>query len=211
MNRRILIVEDDALMGDLISQTLRSREFDVEHARNAGEALRIARQFDPDAAVLDVDLGVGPDGFQVAEALVRESPGVAMVFLTNLPDARFSSHPSARVHERAAYLRKSNLADSNELIAAVDAALRERVEDTYRHDRVASRPFAQLTAAQFDVLRLVSEGLTNDQIAELRAVSVRSVERMLSRICAEIGVPAEHKNPRIEAARIFIRATMSGK
>lgn len=211
MQRRVLIVEDDALMGDLIAKLLAAQDYQVEHARDAAEALRIARSFDPDAVVLDVDLGLGPDGFQVAEALLRETPGIAVMFLTNLPDARFSSHPSARVHEQAAYLRKNQLATSDELVQALDAALRERVDRAWRHDLTDVRPLAALTAQQLDVLRLVSEGQSNQSIAQLRGRSVRSVERILSRIFQQLGIASDHQNPRIEATRVYLRATMSGK
>lgn len=211
MQRNVLIVEDDALMGNLLCKLLAAEGYTVEFARDAAEALRVARAFDPDAVVLDVDLGLGPDGFQVAEALLREIPGIAVLFLTNLPDARFSSHPSARVHERAAYLRKSQLATTDELVQALDAALRERVNPSFRHDLSDSSPFAVLTSQQLDALRLVSDGLSNQQIADKRNRSLRSVERLLSRTFGQLGISASHQNPRIEATRIYLRATMSGK
>ena len=211
MQRTVLVVEDDALMGDMVARVLSSEGFGVSRASSAAEALQVCQRVDPDAVVIDIDLGVGPDGFQLAEALVREDDSRALVFLTNLPDARFSSHPSARVLERAAYLRKSRLATSDELVRAIDAALTNRIAVEHRHDQLDARPLAGLTRKQVELLRLVSDGLTNDQIAHHNGTSVRAVERTLSRAFTELGIDPKEKNPRVEATRIYLRASMRGQ
>lgn len=206
--RGVLIVDDDALLRDMIAQVLDSAGFDTVTAANAHEAIALTRSANPDAVVIDIDLGIGPDGLQLAEAISRESPGTAMVFLTNLPSARFSSRPSATVLESVAYLRKSRLATSDELVVALNAVLSERVTAEQRHDQHSGDPLADLTTSQLEVLRLVSEGLSNDQIAVLRNSSTRSVERLFARTLDALKIDPHHGAARVHAARTYILATL---
>lgn len=206
--RGVLIVDDDALLRDMIAQVLDSAGFDTVTAANAPEAIALTRSANPDAVVIDIDLGIGPDGLQLAEAISRESPGTAMVFLTNLPSARFSSRPSATVLENVAYLRKSRLATSDELVVALNAVLSERVTAEQRHDQHSGDPLAHLTTSQLEVLRLVSEGLSNDQIAVQRHSSTRSVERLFARTLDALEIDPHHGAARVHAARTYILATL---
>ena len=55
-NRHVVVVEDEALLRDLIAKTLESSGFDVTTAANAADAARAFKAHDPDAVVLDVEL-----------------------------------------------------------------------------------------------------------------------------------------------------------
>lgn len=70
--QRILVVEDDALAADALAFVLRSWGHDVQVARNCERALAAARARPPDAVLLDLHLGDGPDGLEVAYRLRGE-------------------------------------------------------------------------------------------------------------------------------------------
>ena len=91
---------------------------------------------------------------------------------------------------------------------ALDAVLLDRASVKYRHDLDSTRPLAALSNKQLGVLSLVSQGLSNSQIAELRGTTVRAVEGMVSRVfeALEISTGTEG-NARVEAARAFLKAT----
>jgi DNA-binding response OmpR family regulator len=67
--RRVLIVEDEQLVSALLEQTLQSVNFQTSRANNAVEAKRQIETFDPDIALLDIDLGPGANGIDVAHIL----------------------------------------------------------------------------------------------------------------------------------------------
>ncbi|TMM17159.1 MAG: response regulator transcription factor [Actinobacteria bacterium] len=81
MNARTLVVEDEQVVRDLLVAVLRAEGYEVSAAAEGGEALKQAKTFAPDLAVVDVRLGTGPDGFTVARRL-REQSDVALLFLT---------------------------------------------------------------------------------------------------------------------------------
>lgn len=209
-SRHIVVVEDESLLRDLIAQSLEQEGFIVSTAANAADAKRACLAADPDAVVVDIELGPGPNGFDFAMALSQTSPDVGIVFLTNLPDSRFVNVDPKTLPKRVAYLRKSQLVDSSELITALDAVLRDRVDNRLRHDLDQNRPMADLSKKQVSVLQLLAVGYSNAQIANKRGTTVRAVEAIVSRIfqALEIDVQAEG-NARVEAARKFLQA--SGK
>jgi DNA-binding NarL/FixJ family response regulator len=207
LQRTIVVVENESLLRDLIARSLETAGFDVSTAANAADAKRAVKATDPDICVVDIELGPGPNGFDLADYLAREAPDVGVVFLTNLPDSRFADRDTKTVTQKQAYLRKSQLVDSKELIEAINAVLMEVDVDHYRHDQNLERPLAALSRRQISVLKLVAEGHSNNQIAEERGTTVRAVEGMVSRIFTALGVDAQGVgNARVEATRMYLSA-----
>jgi DNA-binding NarL/FixJ family response regulator len=207
LQRTIVVVENESLLRDLVARSLETAGFEVSTAANAADAKRAVKAADPDVCVVDIELGPGPNGFDFAEYLSREAKDIGVVFLTNLPDPRFADRDSKSITQNQAYLRKSQLVDSKELIEAVNAVLKEQNVDRFRHDQSQTRPLAQLSRRQISVLKLVAEGYSNAQIAEVRGTTVRAVEGMVSRIFQALGVDAQGVgNARVEATRMYLSA-----
>jgi len=78
---RLLVVDDEPNIVDLLATSLRFAGFEVATARNGAEALRVAEQFRPDLLVLDVMMP-GIDGFTVVRRLRQEGQSIPVVFLT---------------------------------------------------------------------------------------------------------------------------------
>jgi two-component system OmpR family response regulator len=79
-NPKVLVVDDEANICALLSQTLRLTGFDVRTASGGHQALLLAAEFVPDLVVLDVMMP-DMDGFQLAGRL-RSSRAVPVLFLT---------------------------------------------------------------------------------------------------------------------------------
>lgn len=208
--RHVVVVENESLLRDLLAQNLEAHGFAVSTAANVADAKRIFDAVDPDAIVVDIELGPGPNGFDFAEFVNRTAPDVGVVFLTNIPDPRFVGRDRKDVAANSAYLRKSQLVNTQDLIDALEAVLKDRVSVKYRHDLDSTRPLAKLSRKQLGVLALVAQGLSNSQIAELRGTTVRAVEGMVSRVFEALDInPSADGNARVEAARTFLKATGS--
>jgi two-component system OmpR family response regulator len=78
---RILVVDDEKSISDLISTSLRFVGFDVRTAATGSEALTVAEEFKPQAVVLDVMLP-DLDGFEVCRQLRSEGLNIGVLFLT---------------------------------------------------------------------------------------------------------------------------------
>ena len=79
--KRILVVDDEPNINDLISTSLKFSGFDVRSAMNGAQALTIAEEFKPHALVLDVMMP-GMNGFEVCEKLRKDGLKVGVLFLT---------------------------------------------------------------------------------------------------------------------------------
>jgi two-component system OmpR family response regulator len=80
-SHRILVVDDESSISDLISTSLRFVGFDVRTAATGSEALTVAEEFKPHAVVLDVMLP-DLDGFEVCRQLRSEGLNIGVLFLT---------------------------------------------------------------------------------------------------------------------------------
>jgi DNA-binding response OmpR family regulator len=113
----VLLVEDDALLRMALTDTLDAEGIQVSGLANAEDALILlgAGQI-PDVLVTDVGLGVGLNGFDLADMARARHPGVEVILISgSRPDAR--SRPLHR-HER--FLHKPF--DTATLSAAIRAA-----------------------------------------------------------------------------------------
>lgn len=78
---RLLVVDDEPNILELLSASLRFAGFDVATATNGNEALRVAATYRPDLVVLDVMMP-GLDGFEVVRRMRKEEQRVPVLFLT---------------------------------------------------------------------------------------------------------------------------------
>jgi two-component system OmpR family response regulator len=78
---RILVVDDESSISDLIATSLRFVGFDVRTAATGAEALRVSEEFEPHAIILDVMLP-DIDGFEVCRQIRNEGLHVGVLFLS---------------------------------------------------------------------------------------------------------------------------------
>ena len=78
---RVLVVDDEANITDLVAMALRYEDFDVAVAHSGSEALRSESEFRPHLIVLDVMLP-DVDGFEVTRRLANRGERVPILFLT---------------------------------------------------------------------------------------------------------------------------------
>jgi two-component system, OmpR family, response regulator len=78
---RVLVVDDEPTLSELLSMALRYEGWQVRTAGDGTSAVRLARQFKPDAVVLDVMLP-DVDGVEVLRRLRGHAPNVPVLFLT---------------------------------------------------------------------------------------------------------------------------------
>jgi DNA-binding response OmpR family regulator len=81
---KILVVEDDPRISDVLEYALKTDGYEVETAQRGREAAEIARRSSPGLIVLDVGLP-DIDGFEVCR-IVRKSSDVPVIFLTSRND-----------------------------------------------------------------------------------------------------------------------------
>jgi DNA-binding response OmpR family regulator len=79
---RVLVVEDDLLIHDMVVDALQDEGFEVLQAADGREALSWCRQRAADVLVTDVVLPGGIDGWQIAESCREHHPDLHVIYTT---------------------------------------------------------------------------------------------------------------------------------
>jgi DNA-binding NarL/FixJ family response regulator len=201
----VLVVEDDAFSRTLIANVLQATTLDVVHATGrVADAIRAAKQKPCDVALLDLDLGPGPTGFDLAVLLRREFPRLGIVFLTSYLDPRLVGVERGMIPVGSRFLRKSDLDDATLLVKTiVSAAHQPMTAQQYSFD---DTPL--LTDNQLTVLSLVASGKSTKEIAAEMGVSDKAIEASISRIHRVVGDSAgESGGTRVGLVRAFYAIT----
>lgn len=207
MARRLLVVDDEAILLKAVAATLRAEGYAVTTARSATDALVSVNQTMPDLIISDIRMP-GMDGYELARILRANARTalVPIVFLTAKGERQdridgFRSGVDA-------YLTKPF--DPDELLAVV-AGILSRLERTGAEiarlmksvkgeESAAEAEFDEdFTEAETRVARLVADGLSNKEIASELSLSVRTVEGHISNILSKKGWTS-----RVEIARHVI-------
>jgi two-component system OmpR family response regulator len=78
---RVLVVDDETTLAELVSMALRYEGWEVRSAATGRSAVRVAREFKPDAVVLDIMLP-DFDGLEVLRRMRADAPKLPVLFLT---------------------------------------------------------------------------------------------------------------------------------
>jgi two-component system, NarL family, response regulator NreC len=196
---RILIADDHALVRRGIRSVLHSQHGwrIVGEAANGREAVEKTIKLKPDVVVVDVSMPE-LDGVEVARQVHQAVPDTKVLVLT--------MHESDQMVRRAleagarGYLLKSDLTDSlTKAVKAVAEGKRfltpkvyeivlDRFLKTRSHHHQGDRAGTGTTPREIEIIRLLSEGKTNKEIAALLGISVRTVETHRSKITLKLGL-----------------------
>ena len=204
---KILVVDDDRFVRASLESTLTNSGFEISGSvSTAAEAIEISNKNKPEAALLDLDLGIGPTGFDLAQALRKINPQIGIIFLTSYQDPRVAAVRGAVAPKGSRYLVKAEIESSAQIISTILQTKHRPFNENVNH----INKFEKLTDLQIEVWREVAEGLSSFEIASRRNISEKAVEAILARIYTFLGIKKDKtNNPRILLANSFKR--YSGK
>jgi len=78
---KVLYVEDEPFLGQIVRESLESRDFSVTMVADGHRAMQAFQQAIPDICVLDVMIP-GKDGFSIAQEIRQHNPSVPIIFVT---------------------------------------------------------------------------------------------------------------------------------
>lgn len=203
----VLLVEDDVFTRSTLSAALVGANFEVKaQVGKASDAIDAVKRFSIDVAIIDLDLGAGATGIDIAIALREHNPIIGIIILTSYTDPRVMNPHSRVLPKGSKFLTKSNLTDFAPLVRTILElkALPLSGKTEKRSEKL------DFTANQLIVLQSVAEGLTTKEIASRTGVSEKAVEGTISRLHSMLNLPKDSSsNPRVQLARAYF--ALSGK
>jgi two-component system response regulator NreC len=169
----------------------------VGEAENGAQALRLTDELDPDVVLMDISM---PDmnGIEATRRIKADHPNVAVLALTMHEDDQYffemlGAGASGYVPKRAA---------PNDLLSAIHAVqkggvflfpsvARSLVQDYLQrsaHAGTAGRSFDAVTDREREVLTLIAQGRSNQEIADQLVISAKTVNRHRENIMAKLNL-----------------------
>jgi len=195
---RVLIVDDHAIVRDGLSALL-ALTTDIEvvgEASTGFEALNLVAECKPDVVLMDISMPV-MDGMEATRIITRDHKDVKVLILTQHDDKEFVFP----VIESGAAGFISKVAASTELIQGVRAVyqgdsflsppiakmLLESYKLGVRRDGPKD-PYELLTDREREILKLLAEGLSTQEIADLLVITPKTVEGHKTRLMSKLGI-----------------------
>jgi DNA-binding NarL/FixJ family response regulator len=179
---KILIVEDEPLIAKNIGMYLNNNDFEVSGiAYDPEEALFQLRRNPPDFAILDINLESETDGIHLAE-YINLHYNIPFVYLTSYSDKETLDR--AKKTNPYGYIVKPF--NDKTLFTTIEIALSNHACQSNKHvpllniDKINQRLVTSLSDREFEVIQLIYEGKTNQQITELLFISMNTLKKHIN-------------------------------
>jgi DNA-binding NarL/FixJ family response regulator len=208
---RVLIADDHPLFREGLHGLLESLA-DTEvvgEATTGAEAIREAKVVQPDVILMDIKMP-GINGIEATRQIVAASPHVSILMVTMLEDDE-SVFAAMRAGARGYVLKGANQAEMLRAIRAVASGeaifspgVAKRVLGFFAAARpsVSPRVFPELSERETELLALVAQGRSNQEIAEQLGLTLKTVRNHVSNIFSKLQVA--------DRAQAVIRAREAG-
>jgi two-component system response regulator NreC len=194
MPLKILLADDHQIVRQGLKALLEEEGFKVVcEASNGQEAIAMAREYEPDVAVLDLSMPI-LNGIGAAEEIRKFSGNRIRVVLLTVHTERQYVLQAMRAGIRGYVLKTRAAADLIQAITDVGSGLtylssgvsQAVVEAYLTKDELA--PQESLTPRELQVLQLVAEGKTTKEVASLLGVSFKTAESHRTRIMEKLDI-----------------------
>lgn len=190
---RVALADDHAIFRQGLRALLENKGIEVTgDAADGGQALRLVQETRPDVAVLDLSMPV-MSGLDVARALVGLTPKIRTILLTMHTEEAYVLE-ALRVGVWGYVLKSQTAADVVEAVRQVASGaiyLSPGISETVVHayatekKKLATDP---LSNREQQVLKLIAEGMTTKEIADMLGISNKTAESHRARVMKKLGI-----------------------
>lgn len=225
---RLIIADDSAILREGLVGLVERQGHDVVATAASAPELLVAvaathrRGCLPDVVITDVRMppGMSDDGLAAALDIRRRHPGVGILVLSQYVAAAYAADlfggrggapgPSTldagglgyllkdRISRVADFMRSLSIIEAGGVV--VDPEVATRLIQSQRSS------MHRLSAREFEVLGLMSQGLSNHQISERLYLSASAVSKHVANVFVKLGLTAGEDNRRVRAVLAYLTA-----
>lgn len=199
---RVLVVDDHTIMREGICALLKQAgetAGDIEvigEAANGREAIVMSRKLSPDVVAMDISMPV-LDGHEATRRILKELPGIRVLVLTQYDDREhvlslIEAGASGFISKKAAF---QELASAVRCIhrgeSFLSPSVAKLVIEAYQYGAITQGkkdPYEELSERERDVLKLVVEGHTTQEIADMLVISPKTVAGHKTSLMAKLEI-----------------------
>ncbi len=191
---KVLLVDDHEMVRIGLAAVLDTEDGIevVGEASNGEDGIRLATEYHPDVVLMDLVMD-GMDGIEATRKVLEINPDCKVIVLTSYLDDE-KMYP---VIEAGAFSYLLKTSRASEIADAIRAAVRGQ---SVLESQVASKMMSrfrepveralheQLTDREMDVLRLLAQGKSNQEIADALIIGIKTVKFHVTNLLAKLGV-----------------------
>lgn len=189
---KIIIIDDDQLVALSLKTILEAKE-DIQviaQGNNGKDAIALYREHQPDILLMDIRMEE-MNGLEAATAIINEFPDAKILLLTTFSDDEYIVK-AIRIGAKG-YILKQDFESISPAINAVyngqtvfGNEVMNKIPSLMQKDSSAHSEEFDLSQKDFDIIRLVSDGLNNREIAENLFLSEGTVRNYISNILEKL-------------------------
>jgi two-component system, NarL family, response regulator LiaR len=189
---QVLLVDDHNVVRSGLAAFLKAYE-DLElvgEAKNGIEAVNFCHQHQPDVILMDLMMPI-MDGTSATRAILADYPEIKIIAMTSFDEANLVNEVLGA--GAMSYLLKNITAD--ELVKAIRDAVSgrstlspEAAQVLIQATRPTKQPLSDLSEREMEVLQLVVQGNSNQQIANALVITIATVKAHISSILSKLQV-----------------------
>jgi len=192
---RVLLVDDHQMVRIGLAAVLGTEEGIevVGEASNGLEGIRLAQEYKPDVILMDLVME-GMDGIETTRRVMEIHPDCKVIVLTSFIDDE-KMYPAIEAGAFSYLLKTSSateIADAIRAAARGQSVLESQVAAKMMNRlRQPNKPVAaheELTEREMEVLRLLAQGKSNQDIADELYIGIKTVKFHVTNILAKLGV-----------------------
>lgn len=205
---RVLLVDDHDILRQGLKLLLSMQPGEIEvvgEARTGREAVELARELQPDVVVMDITMP-DMDGLEACRILHQEQPSTSVLMLTMHESEEYFLQ-ALRMGAAGYLVKKAAPTELRMAISSVAqggaflypglarALIRSYVENpptaplvARESTRNSATQLHVLTPREMEVLKLVAEGYTNQEIADQLVVSIKTVQAHRAKVMEKLGL-----------------------
>jgi DNA-binding NarL/FixJ family response regulator len=186
---KLVIIDDQSILSKGLSLLL--NDFDdiqiVGIGSNGFDAIRLLNDKKPDVFLMDVKMN-GMDGIEALSNLKRLEPKVGVILLSTFNDEDYILRGIKEGMD--GYLLKSSsieeiydaISKVSQGISIIDPHLTQMLFDNLKIKKDVHTPKEELSPREVDIMRLISDGLSNEEISKELFITEGTVKNQISKI-----------------------------
>ena len=187
---KVLLADDSIEITDFLTVLLLINDFEVQNARTEAGVFEKLEQFKPDIILMDLVMEE-MDGIEATKQLIKQWPEAKVIIVTSFLDDE-KVYPALEAGATS-YLLKTSKA--GEIAAAIrrtyegQSVLEPEVTGKMMSKmRKPSLPHEELTAREMEILLLMTQGKTNQEIADELFIALKTVKTHVSNLLSKLDV-----------------------
>ncbi|WP_454193920.1 response regulator [Paenibacillus sp. Marseille-Q7038] len=194
-NIKVLLVDDHEMVRIGLAAVLDTEE-GIEVIGEAGsgeEGLRLAKEYNPDVVLMDLVMD-GMDGIETTRELLKLQPDCKVIVLTSYLDDE-KMYPVIEAGAFSYLLKTSRATEIADAIRAADrgqsvleSQVASKMMNRFRQPPAQMKAHEDLTDREMDVLRLLAQGKSNQDIADTLIIGIKTVKFHVTNILAKLDV-----------------------